>query len=142
MEMRVYISGPITNTPDHRERFAGAVRYFQGLNPELTPVEALINPLEVTAECRVDPGAVGCGWAEKGSDPNDGGNGHTWECWMKYDLLAMDGLDTIALIPGWHRSRGSKMELHKALTNNWQVLVLKPRLFVLNAEPGKFYYMV
>lgn len=127
--MRVYISGPITNTPDHRDRFAAAVRYFQGLNPELTPIEKLVNPLDMKA-CEGDI----CKWVEDGCDENDGGNGHTWACWMKYDLLAMDGLDTIALIPGWHRSKGSKMELQKALINNWQVLVLRTMIFRWGGE--------
>ena len=131
--MRVYISGPITNTPDHRDRFAAAVEYFGTLNPELTPIEALVNPLDVKA-CEGGK----CGWYDSGSDENDGGNGHTWACWMEYDLMALEKCDTIALIPGWHRSKGAKLELKAALDLDFQVLVLRSVLMRSNGMPVQY----
>ena len=40
--------------------------------------------------------------------------GKPWEQCLRADIKAMLDCDTIALLPGWERSRGAHLELHVA----------------------------
>lgn len=42
------------------------------------------------------------------------GGGTDWERYMRADLRAMLTCDTVALLPGWERSRGAHLEVHVA----------------------------
>lgn len=40
---------------------------------------------------------------------------HEWECWVRGDLGPMLRCDGLAMLPGWERSRGAKLEQFVAL---------------------------
>lgn len=83
---RVYISGPMSNMPEHN---------FPAFNAEAARLRDLgydvVNPVDVNP----DPGTP-------------------WHECLRRDLQAMLTCDTIALLPGWQRSEGANLELHVA----------------------------
>lgn len=99
---KVYISGQITGL-DHDEyhtNFGRAEALL--LDHELIPV----NPLKVRA-CEVED----CG---NGDTKPNGEYLHSWSCYLRYDIKAMLDCDTIAMLPGWQKSRGAAFELYVA----------------------------
>lgn len=64
---------------------------------------AYINPMHV----RPWPGACP-------KDSIKGGQGHTWACHMRADLLKMLEADAVLMLPGWERSHGARFEQHVA----------------------------
>lgn len=95
--MLVYISGPIsghapnTTREERKERFNKCERWINDHLPEWK----VVNPLKVGA-C-VD-GACG------------DFDGHSWECWLRFDLKAMLDCDAIVLLPSWEDSAGALLE--------------------------------
>jgi hypothetical protein len=78
---RIYISGPISNMPDlNRPAFARAAKMLQESGYE--PV----NPFDVCPEPA------------------------SWEEAMRADIKALMDCDGIALLPGWEKSRGARLE--------------------------------
>lgn len=102
--MKIYISGPIdTEVPnadreERKARFDRCEKWILENKPQYIPV----NPLKVAA-C-VDVDAVKC---ELGLENI---NTHTWECWLRYDLLEMLKCEAIVLLPHWKTSRGAVLE--------------------------------
>lgn len=98
---RAYISGPINSVIPgltHEEAKARFHRCEQWINDNL-PEWTVVNPLDVGA----------C------TNPQCGDyDGHSWECWLRYDLIAMLNCDVIVLLPGWERSAGAVLEAHVA----------------------------
>ena len=88
--MKIYISGPITGTGDHLERFAAAERQLRekGACDLINPAELdrVLNP-EKTSYHEI----------------------------MAICLKLVDLADMVALLPGWHHSRGCRMERARAL---------------------------
>lgn len=82
--MRLYISGPITDTPNHRENFEAAQRVLLMAGYETT------NPLQVHPIVRE-------------------GNPQ-WLTFMRGDIAAMMYCDGVATIDNHHKSRGAKIE--------------------------------
>lgn len=117
--MKTYISGPLAGLPEvSREekvaRFKRAAEVLQGMGLES------LDPNDLTADCGVEA----CGDT----------NGHTWACWLRYDLLGMlQECDSIALLPGWMTSKGASLELHIAMKLDWKVIDLSDNEHVLNA---------
>lgn len=90
---KVYISGPITGTENYMERFEKAEK-------ELTDRGySVINPAKVNAQL-----------------PDD----TTYEEYMKMSLIMLDMCDTIYMLRGWEKSKGScaEYEYSKALGKN------------------------
>lgn len=45
----------------------------------------------------------------------------TWESYMRECLEAMDECDTIYLLDNWNKSKGAKVELRKAIENDFTI---------------------
>jgi len=55
----------------------------------------------------------------------DGTYLHSWQCYLKYDLIMMMmECDSIALLPNWNHSKGSKLELHVARELDYPILYI------------------
>ena len=93
MNRKVYLSGPISDTPNHRENFAAAEWLLSG--------QEVVNPLSVKA-------------CESGECEPKRGLEHSWECFLKHDILAMLECRSIFMLPGWERSHGARLELNVA----------------------------
>lgn len=96
--MKLYISGPIASDPRGiefvRQRFQNAWHDLIDVGYEA------INPFDIPAEC---------GDTCEGQKFPDA-SGHTWACYLKYDLITMLGCDGLAMLPGWEHSPGANFE--------------------------------
>lgn len=89
--MTVYISGPITNDPDHAEKFAAA-----------------FEKLEKAGHDPVNPVCIGLNLKNKlGREP-------TRYEYMREDIKAMMNCDAIYVLPGWIDSWGACIEIELA----------------------------
>jgi Domain of unknown function (DUF4406) len=79
--MKVYISGPIKDTPDYERNFARAKRYLQEFQAHV-----VVNPCEL------------------------GSAGYTYEQFMRVDLMALLDCDAIYMLKGWEKSSGARCE--------------------------------
>jgi hypothetical protein len=94
--MRVYISGPMTGIADlNFPAFNLAAAMLRQKG-----VEA-VNPAEVNPDSAMP-----------------------WEQCMRADIKALCDCDTIALLPGWERSRGAHLEVHIAHRLGMRVVAL------------------
>ena len=100
MSMRTYLAGPMTGLPE--------------LNFPLFHAEA--KRLRDSGHDVVNP-------AEINIDPDKG-----WADCMRADIAALVTCDAIALLPGWHQSRGATLEHHIASQLGMQVILLTPSL--------------
>ena len=82
MTMRVYIAGPMTGLPDDN---------YPAFHAAAEKLRAAGFVVENPAEN--DPPA----------DP-------TWENWLRIALRQMLTCDAVVLLPGWHRSKGARLE--------------------------------
>lgn len=85
--MRIYISGPITNVPDYKEKFA---RSEQNLKAKYPDAE-IINPTVL------DKFPL------------------TYDEYMELDLMLLDMCDAIYMLKGWEDSKGANREYGYAL---------------------------
>lgn len=91
--MKIYVSGPISNGEtstatvirNNKEAFTKETARLRALGHEVT------NPCE---------------------NPNPDG---TWQEHLRVDLAQVCGSDTLCLLPGWEKSRGSRLEVFVAL---------------------------
>lgn len=82
--MKLYLSGPMTGLTDYNKpAFAAAQALLAGLGHDV------VNPHTL--------------------DEKDGGF-PGYEKALRRDVVALMGCDGIAMLPGWHKSRGSKIE--------------------------------
>jgi hypothetical protein len=85
--LKIYISGPMSGLPElNFPSFNRHARHLRSLGYEV------VNP------------------AEKESENED----LSWEQYLRQDLIGMLECDTLALLPGWHASKGAHLELHVA----------------------------
>ena len=107
--MTAYISGPITgfDLDERRQTFAHAKSEVE----RILGVE-VVNPMEVTPGCDNL-----CNEDRTNAIPYE----HTWQCWMKYDIIAMLNCDTIVMLPGWEDSKGAQTERHMAIALGYRV---------------------
>lgn len=95
---KIYISGPMTGIPEYnRPEFN---RHATKLRNE---GHSVFNP----AECKIPDGKP-----------------ETWENYMREDIRMLSECDTIALLPGWEKSRGASIELFIATTIGLSVIHL------------------
>lgn len=89
--MRIYISGPITNVVDYKEKFARAVEKIKAMHPEAE----VINPtmIELPASC-------------------------THKDYMRIDFMLLDLADAIYMLNGWDMSKGACMEYGYAMARD------------------------
>lgn len=98
---KIYISGKIAGLPVHeaRKNFADAATSLAVV--DYTPV----NPFDVMPKC-------GNTCNRNNDDPSD--DPHAWECYLKYDIIAMLQCRGVALLPNWTTSKGALLELYVA----------------------------
>lgn len=83
----VYISGGITGIPNWMDNFNALARQLRAQNYEVAnPAEFEWNKIELS-------------WAEN----------------MKRDIAVLVTCDAIALLPGWHKSKGARIEYQLAV---------------------------
>ena len=109
---KVYISGQITGLThdEYHSNFGQAEALL--LDREIVPV----NPLRVKA-CEAED----CG---NGDTKPNGEYLHSWECYLKYDIIEMLDCDAILMLPNWHNSKGAAFELDIAAKCGLIVLYL------------------
>lgn len=102
---KIYISGPISSLSEaeYLPLFADAAEYVNAEGYEA------VNPLYVDAHC----GGENC---ESDLKFEDGRYMHTWQCYMKADIVALMNCDAIFMIPDWRTedSKGAMLELELA----------------------------
>lgn len=92
--MRIYISGPITNVPDFKEKFAKAERKLKAEYPDAV----IINPT-VLSDLPL-----------------------TYDEYMELDLRLLDMCGAIYMLDGWEKSKGACIEYGYALAKDLIVL--------------------
>jgi hypothetical protein len=98
--MKVYISGPMSGIPDlNRRAFDRAARIlrYAGHSPMI--------PHDLTPP-RLD---------------GESDDSHYVRC-LEADLAALLQCEAIRLLPGWHESKGARIELHRALELGIEVM--------------------
>lgn len=93
--MRIYISGPITNVDDYKEKFATAEQYLKLKYPNAE----IINPTMIVLP-------ESC----------------THEDYMKIDFMLLDLADAVYFMPGWDLSKGCNQEYGYAMAKNLIIL--------------------
>ena len=92
--MRIYISGPITNVLDYKDKFSRAERYLKAKYPD----SEIINP---TVLYKLPL---------------------TYDEYMEMDLRLLDKCGAIYMLNGWEMSRGACIEFGYALAKDLIVL--------------------
>src|SRR4051794_10501302 len=96
---KVYITGKISGLTEteYWPIFAEAANFLKahGFSP--------VNPLEVVPECK-----EAC---KSGLTFEDGKYMHTWQCYMKADIIELMKCDAIMPLPNAESSRGAQLEL-------------------------------
>lgn len=92
-----YVSGPMSGLPGHNyDAFAEAAHWLrQNL------CENVVSPHEI--------------WCDESAGYPQDSTADDWVKHMRADIAALMECDTIVLIPGWPRSRGSRLELTIAM---------------------------
>ena len=99
---QAYISGQITNLPfeDAEYNFDRAAQLAAMAGYEV------VNPLQVVCCDDTD-----CG---DGAKLPDGSQMHHYQCYMRHDIIAMLGCETIIMLPNYKESKGAQFELEVA----------------------------
>lgn len=93
---RVYLAGPMTGMPEMNfPAFHAAARALRGRGWDV------VNPAEINP------------------DPKAG-----WACCMRDDIAALVTCDTVAMLPGWERSRGARIEWFLGINLGLRVMSL------------------
>ena len=95
---RVYISGGITGISDYKDKFNDAEMKLKSL------CYSVINPAKVNDILPTDM---------------------SYDEYMEIDYKMLDMCEIIYLIPGWNKSKGSKLELKKAMDMNMRIMTVE-----------------
>lgn len=111
--MRVYISGPISSLTQaqYEDNFAKAEKFLRSEGHEpVSPLKAKACPDE---SCQINP-----------IYKESGDYLHTWQCYMRYDLIELLTCDGILMLPGYQESKGANIELYvaKSVGMKWRIL--------------------
>lgn len=101
--MRIYLSAPIQSDPNHRSVFEHlTLRVLEtGHHP--------VNPLTVEPECNGCPHPLP-------------GKAHSWECYLRWDLVAMLQCEAVYFSQNWQQSPGCRLE-HYVASNSGLTLI-------------------
>ena len=91
-EKEIYISGPLTDTPDWRERFAAAYARLKEAGWGVVH-----NPVDISD-------GVDTAWQALGKRPK-------YADYMRADLAMLIRCGAVYMLEGWESSRGAKLEL-------------------------------
>jgi hypothetical protein len=127
--MRIYIAGPMTGIPQFNyPEFFRVATVLRDLG------HAVINPAETN----------GATVQEALRDVE--ANPHSWEYYMRKDVMSVASVDAICLLPGWQNSKGARLEVTVAKALGMPLYVLRdgelhPRIEVIGisgyARSGK-----
>lgn len=111
MSRKVYISGAISGLPyeEYTDWFTRAEVYLEANGH--TPV----NPLKVIACLDESCSPV------RQTLP-DGSFLHSWQCYMRHDIIEMLKSDAVAMLPNWRASKGADLEREVALRCGMEIL--------------------
>lgn len=94
--MKVYVSGPMTGLPQlNFPAFHAAAAMLRSAGAEV------VSPAEISM-----------------AEPD------SWEACMRADIKALCDCDTLAMLPGWERSKGAHLEVHIAHRLGLRVIAL------------------
>jgi hypothetical protein len=113
--MRIYISGPITNTEGYMARFQAAEKKLSGMG------FTVINPAKVNAELP---------------------EGLTHSDYMNVSVAMLGLCDTIYMMEGWQESKGCNIEFECAFENGIAIVFENGRNEILNPLRDKEYMEV
>lgn len=95
----IYISGPMTGVLDlNRSAFQNAAQNLRGYGWDP------INPHDIPVH---DHGSAPCPLTSIKVNPD---SDHSWQCWMRQDLVELVKCDAVAMLPGWEGSHGARAE--------------------------------
>ena len=98
---RWYVSGGIKGIPEHRDNFAKGVEEVEEMGYKA------VNPLDIGA-CHSNP-TLDCIHPGELLE-----TGHTWQCYMRYDIAILVFCQGIYMLQGWEKSKGATEELRIA----------------------------
>lgn len=105
--MKLYVCGPMSHRPQFNiPAFDAAAEALRALGHEV------INPAEEDS-----PAVRAAALASPHGDPADLiPTGETWGDMLARDVkIVADGIDGVVVLPGWHASRGARLEVFVAL---------------------------
>lgn len=108
---KVYISGPISAKIPNRTKEMLKEQFFHAADQLDMQGYETVNPLEVQA----------C--SDQSCNPPEGME-HSWECFMRYDIIDMLQCDIIGLLPFWEMSPGARLEFSVATAVGMKVMFL------------------
>lgn len=99
--MILYIAGPMTGLPQYNyPAFFAAAERLQAAGYDV------LNPARIDEDNSTEPGE------------------RTWQWYMRRALRMVSGADGVALLPGWHESRGAQLGEHVGRTLGLDVLTV------------------
>lgn len=120
--MKIYISGPITGHNDWQEQHHAVIKQVTRAGD--IPLHAL--------------------YVAQGYDPTMHEDGRelseedTWSYWMEFNIGLLTAADMVLLMPGWENSRGCRIEVAYAMTQNIPVIPLEAYLIKGRVEEGVY----
>ena len=121
---RVYLSGGITGVSDYKDKFYDAEMKLKDLGYNV------INPAKI----------------------NDMLPPLEYDEYMKLDYAMLSMCQVIYLIPGWNKSKGSKLELKKAMDMNMRIMTIEdlerelkdiePKPFAILTEDSNIEFVI
>jgi hypothetical protein len=110
--LRLYVAGVISGD-DRPFEVKRDELYARALHLQAAGFDTLV-PLDIANDlCTRGPGACGESTARRLAG-KDQGAGHSWECYLRHDLIEMLRCDGVALPGNWHRSPGARLESQTA----------------------------
>jgi hypothetical protein len=103
--MKLYLSGGIAGVRDFVKHFKNHAKALEACGYEV------VNPLEIGNKCNTTSIQASC-W-ETFPATNVGAD-HTWECYLRWDLVEALQCDGVAVMPGAEMSRGARREIYVA----------------------------
>jgi hypothetical protein len=111
---RLYVAGVISGDPRPFEEKRDA--FYVGAKILTDRGYDTVNPLDVANDlCFHGPDKC-YGETLRRLKGKDQGAGHSWECYLRHDMIELLQCDGVALLPNWHLSPGARAEFDLANT--------------------------